>query len=414
MNCKKENMMKTFVKKFTKNFAAMLLVATVLGILAGVIFGESINIIAPLGTIFTRLLSMLVPLLVFFSISSSFSNIGDARKLSKYAGKTIGFFLMTTLMATILGIVFGLIFKPGLGMTIPDASFEVTEITAAMFIDWLPSNILGCIAEGNTIQIVFLSIFIGTAVIFIEDGKAKESIQNFLNSGQTLCLTLVKGIMYYAPIGIFALMATSLSNFKGSLLGEMGSFLTAYSLAFIIQISFCYLFLFWFFTRLNPFRFTKKILPAILTAFSTTSSSATMAVTLQNVKDCGVDDEIADFGIPLGVTFNMDSMGIEIPLFIMLGMFAMNTTPTISQLFLFAIMGIAFSIGCAGIPGGGLAIAVIIVNAFNLPVEVVAWIAAVFFFLDVTGTAMNVWGDAVCTTIVAKSENMLDVDTFYA
>lgn len=135
---------------------------------------------------------------------------------------------------------------------------------------------------------------------------------------------------------------------------------------------------------------------------------------LKVFKDCGVDDEIADFGVPLGVTFNMDSMAIEIPLYIMLGMFAIGQTPNIGNLILFVVMGIAFSIGCAGVPGGGLAIAVILVNAFGLPVEVVAWIAAIFFWLDITGTAMNIWGDAVCTTVVAKSEGMLDVDKFNA
>ena len=213
-------------------------------------------------------------------------------------------------------------------------------------------------------------------------------------------------------LGIAALTATSVVSMKGSLLGEMAGFLSAYSVAFVLQVLLCYFVMLKVVGKVNPFRFTRKLLPAIITAFTTTSSASTMPVTLKCVKDMGVDDEVADFGIPLGVTFNMDSMGLEIPLYIMLGMYAIGQNPTFGNLLLFVVMGIVFSVGCAGVPGGGLAIAVILVNAFGLPTQVVAWIAAVFFFLDTTGTAMNIWGDACCSLIVARSEGLLDEAKF--
>ena len=206
----------------------------------------------------------------------------------------------------------------------------------------------------------------------------------------------------------------SISSLQGSFLGEMANFLLAVTIGFAVHIIICYFGMIKFIAKLNPIKFTKKLFPALITAFSTTSSAGTMPVTLQCTKDIGVEDEVADFGIPLGVTFNMDSMAVEIPLYIMLGMYAVGTAPNVGQLILFALMGVAFSIGCAGVPGGGLAIAVILVNAFGLPVEVVSWIAAVFFYLDVTGTTMNIWGDAVCTTIVAKSEGLFNEDKFNA
>ena len=338
--------MKDVLKKLFKNFAVLLLISAILGIIVGIAVGEKASVLSPFGTVFTRLLGMVVPVLVFFSISSSFANIGDAKKLTRWAGKVIGYFLLTTFIGTLIGIACGLIFKPGQGLTLPDAEYEVTTITAQMFIDWLPSNAVGCLAEGNTIQIVFLSIFVG--------------------------------------------------------------------LGFAVHIVLCYFGMIKFIAKLNPIKFTKKLFPALITAFTTTSSAGTMPVTLQCTKDIGVDDEVADFGIPLGVTFNMDSMAVEIPLYIMLGMYAVGTAPNVGQLILFALMGVAFSIGCAGVPGGGLAIAVILVNAFGLPVEVVGWIAAVFFYLDVTGTTMNIWGDAVCTAIVAKSEGLFDEEKFNA
>lgn len=406
--------MKNFFRKMTDHFALTLLLSVVVGLILGLVLGDSASVLAPFGKIFTRLLGMLVPVLVLFSIASSFANIGDARKMTKWGSKVIGWFLTTTIIATLLGIVMGLIFKPGVGLTISGAAQKVTKISADNFIDWLPDSFLGCISDKNTIQIVFLSIFIGVAVVCMKDGESKMGVKKFLNAGMDLILQIVKGVMYYAPIGIAALTASSVADMKGALLGEMANFILAYSIAFVLQIVVCYFGLLRAFGKVNPFHFTKKLLPAIITAFTTTSSASTMPVTLKCVKDMGIADEVADFGIPLGVTFNMDSMGIEIPLYIMLGMYAAGQSPTVGNLFLFVLMGIAFSVGCAGVPGGGLAIAVILVNAFGLPTQVVAWISAIFFFLDTTGTAMNIWGDAVCSLIVARSEGVLDDEKFRA
>lgn len=397
-----------------ERFGLCLLIAVIVGLILSFIMGDQVTMLKPLGTIFTRLLGMIVPVLVFFSIASAFANIGDASKMKKWASKIIGWFLFTTLIGTILGCIVGLIFKPGLGIALKSAEFKVTEITADMFIDWLPKNFLGCITDNNTIQIVFLAIFVGMAVVFMPTGETKDRLTHFLSDGEELILQLVKGIMYYAPIGVAALMATSIGGLKGAFVSQMGSFLAAYSIAFVLQVVLCYFGLLAWVGKVNPFIFTRKMFPALITAFTTTSSAATLPVNLKCAKSMGVDAEMADFGLPLGVTFNMDSMAIEIPLYIMLGMYVVGAAPTIGQLFLFVLMGIAFSIGCAGVPGGGLAIAVILVNAFGLPTDVVAWIAAVFFYLDVTGTVMNIWGDVVCTTVVASNEGKLDREKFYA
>lgn len=402
------------LKKMSDNFAITLLGSVIVGLILGLLLGDSASVLAPFGTIFTRLLKMMVPVLVLFSIASAFANIGDARKMSKWGGKVIGYFLLTTTIASVIGIICGLVFKPGAGLDISGAAQEVAKVSIDDFIAWLPGNFLGCIAEGNTIQIVFLAIFVGIAVVLMKEKKYQESITHFLNAGQELILTIIKGIMLYAPIGIAALTATSISDMKGSLMSEMTSFLLAYSVAFVLQVVICYFGLLRIIGKVNPFKFTKKLFPALITAFTTTSSAATLPVTLQCTKDIGVDEGIADFAIPLGVTFNMDSMGLEIPLYIMLGMYAIGQNPTFSNLLLFVIMGIAFSVGCAGVPGGGLAIAVILVAAFGLPTQVVAWISAVFFFLDTTGTAMNIWGDAVCSVIVARGEGLLDDAKFNA
>lgn len=404
----------TLFKTIREHFALTLLISVIVGLVLGFALGDSASALAPLGTIFTRLLKMVVPVLVLFSISSAFANIADAKKLARYGGKTIGWFIITTTVAAIIGIVMGLIFEPGKGLSIPGEAVEAVSVSVDDYIAWLPENFLGSIAEGNTIQIVFLAIFIGIAVVAMKNNDRKNSAKNFLNTGMDLVLTLIQGIMYYAPIGVAALTATSIASMKGALISEMASFLTAYSIAFVLQIVLCYFVLLAVIGKVNPFRFTKKLFPALITAFTSTSSAATLPLTLECTKNMGVSDEVADFGIPLGCTFNMDSMGLEIPLYIMLGMFAVGQEPSVGNLVMFVLFGIAFSVGCAGVPGGGLAIAVILINAFGLPTEIVALISAVFFYLDCTGTAMNIWGDAACSVIVARSEGMLDDEKFNA
>lgn len=395
-------------------FPLLILISTILGSIAGLLFENLTHSIEPLGTLFLRLLFMLVPALVFFSIASSFSNIGSPVILRQWGGRIVGWFLTTTIIAAIIGIIFGLIFKPGRGLTVEDTDLGKAEITADNFIAWIPENAFGALSAGNIVQIVILAIIIGFAVVLMKDSKEKDFLILALNSGQSLFVTVTKYVMYYAPIGIFALVAKSIASFEDSLLSEMGSFLTAYTLAFITQVVLVYLLLFWIVTRLNPFQLTKKIFPAIMTAFGTVSSAATMPITLNNTIDAGVDKDMADFGIPLGVTFHMDSMALEIPLYIMLGMYAIGLDPSFTDLILFVFFGIVFSIGTAGVPGGGIAIATILVGAFNLPIDIVAWIAAVFIYLDVTGTVMNIWGDAVCTTIVAHQQNKLDINMYHS
>jgi Na+/H+-dicarboxylate symporter len=406
--------MKKIIQWINSHFSLTLLVSVIIGVVLGIVLGDSASVLKPFGTIFTRLLVMMVPVLVLFSISSSFANIGDAKKLSRWGGKVILWFLFTTTIAIILGIICGEIFKPGVGASI--AGYEAVEavgVTVDDYIAWLPANFLGCIAEGNTVQIVFLAMFIGIAVVTMKDtDETKSAVTRFLNHGMDLTLKIIQGIMYYAPIGIIGLTASGVSSMKNSFLETMGSFLIAFTIAWAAQIIICYFGMLSVIGKVNPFKFTKKMFPALITAFTTTSSSGTLPMTLKCTKDLGVDDEIADFGIPLGVTFNMDSMGILIPLYIFLGMGVIGQTPNVGDLFIMVVMGIAFSVGCAGVPGGGLAIAAILIDAFGLPTECVGWIAACFFYIDAVSTPMNIWGDAVCSLIVAKGEGRFNIDKF--
>jgi len=394
-------------------FALWLLLASISGGIAGYAVGEPINVIKPLGDLFYRLLFMIVPILVFFSLCSSFAQVGDVRQLSKWAGKVVMWFVVTTSIGSVIGIIVGLIWKPGAGLVIKGLTeIPTVKISTSTFIDWIPQNGIGAIAEGNIIQIVVFAIIVGIAISMLPEGNYKKILQDLVGAGTSLFVTVAGCVLYYAPIGVFALMACSIATFRGALVKEMASFLTAYTVGYAFHVLFVYFLIFWIMTRLNPLKFFKKAFPALLTAFTTCSSAATLPVSLRCTEEMGIHEELRNFSIPLGMTFNMDSMAIEIPLFIMLGMFAINIQPSFAELIQFLFLGLAFSVGCAGVPGGGLAIAAILVKAFNLPDEVVAWIAAVFAYLDVTGTTMNVWGDMVCTVIVGKNEGLMDIEKF--
>ena len=180
-------------------FPLIVLAATVFGAIYGIFFGDYASVVEPLGTIFTRLLFMLVPGLIFFSLASSLANIGSIALLGRTGGKVIGWFLLTTLIGALIGITFGLIFKPGQGLKVTDdADIEKAEFSLDTFINWIPDNAFGALTSGEIIQIVILSIIVGMAVILIKEGKEKELITNLLGAGQTLFITITKYVMYYA------------------------------------------------------------------------------------------------------------------------------------------------------------------------------------------------------------------------
>lgn len=166
--------MSALLKKIRENFALTLLISVVVGLILGFALGDKAAVLAPIGTVFTRLLKMMVPILVLFSISSAFANIADAKKLARFGGKTIGWFVCTTTVASIIGIVMGLIFKPGQGLQITGEAVEDVAVSIDDYIAWLPENFLGCIAEGNTVQIVFLAIFVGIAVVCMKNDESQS------------------------------------------------------------------------------------------------------------------------------------------------------------------------------------------------------------------------------------------------
>ncbi|MBM7562568.1 dicarboxylate/amino acid:cation symporter [Fusibacter tunisiensis] len=410
-----------------KSLTFKILMAMLLGVVIGLVLNPmNGNVIVKdylidfaftlVGSAFIAFISMMVVPLVFVSLTLGAAQIGDVKKLGRIGGKTLGFYLLTTAIAITLAIIIGLIFKPGTFMQISgDFTYEAKEAPALVnvLIDMIPKNPIGSLASGNMLQIIIFALFTGTAMTLLGDKAAKvKAIFEELNE---IVLKMVMMVMKMAPYGVFALVAKTMATFGFDAVGSLAAYMLCVIGGLLLHALLTYQGLLFATTGLNPIKFYKNFFPAIAVAFSTSSSNATLPVTIETVEErLGVNKELASFTLPLGATINMDGTAI------MQGV----ATVFIAQLygidlgiadFLTVILTATLaSIGTAGVPGVGLIMLSMVLTQVGLPVEAIGLILGIDRILDMTRTAVNITGDAVCTLIVAKSENELDVDVYNA
>lgn len=366
------------------------------------------------GTVFISLITMMVVPLVFVSLTCGAAQMGDIKKLGRIGGKTLGFYLMTTAIAITIAIVIGLVFKPGQGVELSsEFTYQAAESPAFVdvLINMVPRNPIAAMSSGNMLQIIIFALFTGTALTALGEKTAK--VKALFEEMNELVLKMVMMVMKFAPYGVFALLAKTMATFGFELIGSLAAYMLCVIFALLIHAAFTYQGLLYSLTRLNPIQFYKNFFPAIAVAFSTSSSNATLPVTIETCEErLGVSKEIASFALPLGATINMDGTAI------MQGV----ATVFIAQLygmqlgmsdFLAVILTATLaSIGTAGVPGVGMIMLSMVLVQVGLPVEAIGLIIGIDRILDMTRTAVNITGDAVCTLIVAKSENELNVDIY--
>ncbi len=410
-----------------KSLTFKILVAMLLGVVVGLILnpiGDNVIVkdyiidfaFTLVGSVFVAFISMMVVPLVFVSLTLGAAQIGDVKKLGRIGGKTLGFYLLTTAIAITLAIIIGLIFKPGSFMQITgDFNYEAKEAPAlvSVLIDMVPRNPIAALANGNMLQIIIFALFTGTAMTLLGEKAAKvKAIFEELND---IILKMVMMVMKLAPYGVFALVGKTMATFGFDAVGSLAAYMLCVIGGLFIHALVTYQGLLYATTRLNPIKFYKNFFPAIAVAFSTSSSNATLPVTIETVEErLGVNKELASFTLPLGATINMDGTAI------------MQGVATVFIAQLYGIdLGIAdfltvivtatlASIGTAGVPGVGLIMLSMVLTQVGLPVEAIGLILGIDRILDMTRTAVNITGDAVCTLIVAKSENELDLDVYNA
>lgn len=367
------------------------------------------------GKTFISAIKMMVVPLVFVSLTCGSASMGDVKKLGRIGSKSLLFYLVTTAIAISIAIILSTIVGPGLGFSIPtdelvfsaNAKPELLDV----IINMIPTNPFNSLANGNMLQIIIFSILLGTSLTIL--GDKAEKVTELFNQLNEVVLKLVEMIMLVAPYGVFALISKTFSELGYSAMVPLIKYMLCVVGALVLHALVTYQGLFFAFTKLNPIKFIKNFAPAMATAFSTASSNATLPVTIETVEErVGVSKKLASFTLPLGATINMDGTAIMQGVATVFISQAYQIDLSIADYLTVILTATLASIGTAGVPGVGLIMLSMVLTQVGLPVEAVAIIMGIDRLLDMARTAINICGDAVCTTIIAKQEGELDIEVF--
>ena len=366
------------------------------------------------GAIFINLLKMLIVPLVFFSLVSGISSLSNLQSLGNITLKTVSLYLGTTAIAVSLSLFVASIFKPGVGyssdLAAPERLPEGQSVYSTI-LDIFPSNIIEAMANNQMLAIVFFSILFGLALSKTNHltGNLSESFEKL----NTVFMQLVLMIMSYAPIGVFCLIGKFVITDGLDIFQEAFMYVVLLISVLIFHAIVTYSIFLKIFTNLSPLVFFKKMRETAIFAFSTSSSAATIPVTLKTVTtDLGVNKNIASFVIPVGATINMDGTAIMQGMATVFIAQMSGIDLSIFQYMQVVLLAVVASVGAAAVPSAGTITLVIILQQFGLPLEAIGIILAVDRILDMIRTSVNVTGDATVACIVAHSESLLDKEIF--
>lgn len=420
--------MKNETTKKKMGLTTKIFIALLLGLVSGVI----LNLWVPKGYVrdkilvdgvcyvigngFIRLMKMLVVPLVFTSIVCGASSIGDTKALGKVGIRTIIFYLTTTALAITVAIGVAVLIKPGVGLdmsSIEAGDVTVVKTTSATdtLLNIIPENPIESLANGTMLQIIFFALIVG--ILLAKMNERAEMISNLFTQINDLMMEMTNLVMKFAPIGVYFMLTRTFANLGFDAFVPLLKYMASVTLGLALQCFVVYMVLLFVFTRLNPFRFVEKFFPVMAFAFSTSTSNATIPLNIDTLEEkMGVSRKISSFTIPLGATINMDGTSIMQGVAVVFAAqaYGMNLGPS-GYLTVIATATLA-SIGTAGIPSVGLVTLSMVFAAVGLPVEAIALIMGIDRILDMLRTAVNITGDAVCTTIVAHQNKAIDRETF--
>jgi len=406
------------MKKIKLPLFAQIIIALVLGVTFGYKFPEATSYTDWAGKLFINSLKMVVIPLVASSIISGISNISVSKSLKKLSLSTFGYYLLTSFLAIITGLIFSNLFlsKPiEISQNISSAeAIPAAEISTDIYstvLNIIPSNVFNSAANGQMLPIIFFCIIFGIFAIKT-GGKSKQIINDFANASFEILMKITLFIIKLTPIGVFAIVASKiaaepnisqlfllLSKYAGTVLLALlfHSFVSLPALTFFVA-------------KRNPFEFMKKMATPLITAFSTSSSSATLPITMETASDkANIDKRITGFTMPLGATINMDGTALYECVAVMFIANISGVHLGFADQLTIVLTALLVSIGAAGIPMAGLFMMTVILNAVNLPVEAIAFILPIDRPLDMLRTAVNVWSDSCGAACVDK---VTDLDEF--
>ena len=385
-----------------------------LGIIAGLIFafahlGEfTKEWIKPIGTIYVNLLKFLVVPVVLFSIADGVISLNDLKRVGSVGLKTFVYYMATTALAVVIGLALVNIFK-GAFTPLPSAdiealTYEAKEAPSVMqvIVNIFPSNLVQPMVTSDMLPIIVIAIFLGAGCLAAGEKGAK--IADLINCGQDVVMKIMVMIISFTPIGVFCLMTNVVAENGPQIIGKLALIIGVAYLGYIIHVLVVYGLSVRFLSKMSPIKFFKGIAPAMITAFTTTSSNATLPVNIECCNNMGAEPEISAFVLPLGATINMDGTAIYQAVCTVFIACCYGRDLSLGDMAMIVLTATLASVGTAGTPGAGMIMLAMVLTQVGLPVEGIAIIAGVDKLFDMGRTTLNITGDATCALWISRTE----------
>ncbi|MDR2629976.1 MAG: dicarboxylate/amino acid:cation symporter [Spirochaetaceae bacterium] len=411
---------------FDFNLLYRILIGLVLGIILGLIFKEKILWMQPFGDLFVRLLKMIMMPIIVSTLIVGASSVSPAN-LGKVGIRVIVFYLFTSAVAVVVGLLMGAVFRPSAelaNVTEAGARDVVAPKLSDTLLAIVPSSIMQAIVNETVLAVIFAALLVGISISYlrISGDERKQKIAsvlyNFFDGMAEVMMLIIKGIMQYAPIGVLALVSVVFATNGPKVVGSLGIVTAACFVGYALHIILVYGGLLTGYGKLPIKRYFQDAKDPFITAFVTRSSNGTLPVTMEAAENLGVPKDIYSFSLPLGATINMDGTAIYqgvCATFIALSVWGHGFS--LAQMGIVVVTATLASIGTAGVPGAGAIMLLLVLDSVNLPVTAGSVVAGAYAMilgidalLDMGRTALNVTGDLVCTTVVAKKMKLLDLN----
>ncbi|MFB4165680.1 dicarboxylate/amino acid:cation symporter [Alteribacillus sp. JSM 102045] len=383
-------------------------VALILGFLTGLIFGEKTAVLEPFGDLLLRLLQFIIVPLILFTLIVGVNQTRIVR-LGRMGGKVFLYYLVTSALAITVGIGVASLFNPGTGMTLEgNESVDVPENPgiADVLLNIVPENIGTAFTEMNLLGIIFTAIVFGIGISYLrssaEQSELGERIYRVVEALNETTLIVMKGLLQYVPIGIFAIIAGVVGSQGADTLFSLGNFIFVLYVALLLQLMFYIVIL--LMVKKRPGTFFREARSPMITAFVTQSSSGTLPLTLTAAENLGLSKSLYGFSLPFGATINMDGAAIRIAVSTVFAANVIGQPLGFADILQIVLIGTLASVGTAGVPGAGIIMIATVFSQLGLPMEAVAILAAVDVLIGMGATCLNVTGDLVGTTVINKTE----------
>ena len=391
-----------------------ILVGLALGALTGALFGEQASVLKPLGDVFISAIKMLIVPLVFSTLVVGITAMRDPKKMGRIGSKTIALYLLTTAFAIAIGLLAAWLFQPGTGLSLSfDKPVDAKEAPSLVdiLVGLVPQNPIDALASGNILQIIVFAIGLGMSLTLI--GEKGEPVVRVFESFAEAMYKLTEIVMAFAPFGVFGLMAYVAGNYGLDVLLPLAKVIGVAYAASIVHVLVVYSGLLKLLGGLNPVRYLRGSLDALVVAYSSASSSGTLPVSIRCAqRNLGVSEGVSGFVLPVGATINMDGTAIYQGVVAVFVAQLTGTDLSMADYGMIIMTGTLASIGTAGVPGAGLIMLSIVMSQIGLPLEAIAVVAGIDRILDMARTSVNVAGDLMVTTLIGKSEGELDLEIY--